>query len=499
MANKKKKSFKEVIKSALASRKTRHSLITVGFVAAALVITVVINLITGKLSDSFPEMKADFTSNQAFALSDDSVEYMSHLSKNVTLHINAEESVFRGGGRYFIQAQSLLDKMVSKSGGKFTYDFVDITENPGFTHDYPDIDWTTNDNFGVIVCGDQYKGLKMLDCFTYDESYYSQYQQYAWTGTTIEQAVLRGSVYVTDENKVIVDFLTGEGESGFEGLKELLGNNAYDVREVSLLTGELDKDAEFVIIHSPTTDLGDKGTQALRDWLENDKKYGKNLIYIPASPTLGEVKTPNIDSILADWGMELNSGYVYSTNDLYLLSKNNPFEYILDYTDYYFDGMRQTKIPVWATFAQGVTITDSNNAHAILNAGEGSGIRPVDSKGDFDYNGNVSSESIAVAAEGQKAGVEDYSRVIVFSSNAMFDSKVLKYPSYNNGVYYMNVVNTIAQKEDTTVISGRSLEGSTLGKPTVSTQNAILVIFVFVIPGLILLTSIVLWIRRRNK
>ena len=29
--------------------------------------------------------------------------------------------------------------------------------------------------------------------------------------------------------------------------------------------------------------------------------------------------------------------------------------------------------------------------------------------------------------------------------------------------------------------------------------NAILVIFVFVIPGLILLTSIVLWIRRRNK
>ena len=86
-----------------------------------------INLITGKLSDSFPEMKADFTSNQAFALSDDSVEYMSHLSKNVTLHINAEESVFRGGGRYFIQAQSLLDKMVSKSGGKFTYDFVDIT------------------------------------------------------------------------------------------------------------------------------------------------------------------------------------------------------------------------------------------------------------------------------------------------------------------------------------------------------------------------------------
>ena len=81
----------------------------------------------------------------------------------------------------------------------------------------------------------------------------------------------------------------------------------------------------------------------------------------------------------------------------------------------------------------------------------------------------------------------------------MFDSKVLKYPSYNNGVYFMNVVNTIAQKEDTTVISGRSLEGSTLGKPTVSTQNAILVIFVFVIPGLILLTSIVLWIRRRNK
>ena len=499
MADKNKKSLKDIIKAALASRRTRHRLISVGFIAAALVIVVLVNVITGKLVQQFPEAKADFTSNQAFALSDDTAEYMGHLSKDVKLHINAEESVFRSGGQYFVQAQNLLDKMVSKSGGKFTYDFVDITENPGFTRDYPNIDWTTNENLGVIECGDQYKGINYLDCFTYDKDYYEYYQQYKWTGTTIEQAVLRAAVYVTDEEKIIVDLMTGEGESGYDGLTKLLGDNAYEVKEVSLTTGELDSDAKFVMMHSPAVDLSEASAEKLRKWLENDGKYGKNLIYIPPSPKLGEVKTPNLDSIIADWGMELNSGYVYETNSYYMVSARYPMEFIVDYTDYYFDRLQKSNVPVWVNYAQGVTINDSNMAHAILQTSEGAGLYPFDSDSSFDYASGAKGEPIPIAAEGQKAGVEDYSRVIVFSSSAMFDSDVLEYPSFNNGLFFMNVMNTIAQKDDSTVITSKSLEGSTLGKPPVSTQNTILIIFVFVLPAAILVTAVVLWIRRRNR
>ena len=82
----------------------------------------------------------------------------------------------------------------------------------------------------------------------------------------------------------------------------------------------------------------------------------------------------------------------------------------------------------------------------------------------------------------------------------MFSTEMMNYYSFNNGAYFMNIVNTIADKDDETVIiEGRTLQTPTLGKPTASTTNAILIIFVIAVPALILITGIVLWVRRRNK
>ena len=82
----------------------------------------------------------------------------------------------------------------------------------------------------------------------------------------------------------------------------------------------------------------------------------------------------------------------------------------------------------------------------------------------------------------------------------MFSSELMNYPSFNNKAFFMNVMNTIADKDDNTVIiEGRTLQTPTLGKPSVSTQNVIYAIFAFIIPGLILVAGIVLWIRRRNR
>ena len=140
--NKKKRSLKAFLQNKLKSRSTRHGAMSLGFAALAVAAAILLNVIAGLLSDRFPGMKADFTANQAYALSDDTMEYIRHMDKDVALHIIADESTFTGGGRYFVQAKNLLDKMVSASDGKFTYDFVDTTENPAFTRNYPNIDWS---------------------------------------------------------------------------------------------------------------------------------------------------------------------------------------------------------------------------------------------------------------------------------------------------------------------------------------------------------------------
>ena len=495
---------KSGLKRLFQSRKMRHGSLAVVFTAIAVAVVILLNVVAGLLVDRFPEMKADFTANKAFALANDTKEFMSRLDKDVKLYIISDEDDFMNTSTYFVQAKNLLDKMVSSSNGKFTYEFVNTTDNPKFTQQYPNINWQTKDTVGVLTCGDQYKGLGVKDCFTYDEDYYNYYGSYSWTGTTIEQAVVKGTLDVTTEEKVVVDILTGEGETdtnGYEGLKALMTDNAYQVNEVSLLTGEPDKDARVMLLFAPLTDLSDTSAETVRKWLENDGKYGKTLIYVAnADPTVGEQKTPNIDALLSDWGMEMKKGVVYDT-DLNHNLNNAPFyTFIVDYTDYYKENLKNSTVPVLNEYATGITIKDTNTAHALLQTTDKAGILPLDAKEDFDFAANVTGETIAIAAEGQKAGTEAYSNVVVFSSKAMLLSGELSYASFNNAAYFMNMLNTITEKEDNTVvIEGKSLENATLGAPGAETSNAVMIVFMIVLPALILILGIVLWIRRRNR
>lgn len=489
------------LKKLLQSRKMRHGSLAIGITVIAIAVVILINVVAGLLVDRFPDLKVDLTANNAFGLSSDTSEYISNLKKDVKLYIVSDENTFVSAGTYFVQAKNLLDKMVSKSDGKFTYEFVNTTENPNFTKEYPNINWTTKATVGVITCGDQYKGLSLDDCFTYDEDYYAYYQSYQWTGTTIEEAVVKGSLYVTSDERVVVDVLTGEGESGYEGLTALLTDNAYQVNEISLLTGKLDENADFVLINAPQTDLSEAAAETLRTWLENGGKYGKTLIYIPnVNPNVGEINTPNLDALLNDWGMALNKGYVYETNDDHRWNPNSIYTYLVDYTDYYTENLKNSNVPVVTNFATGITIKDSNTAHAILQTSDGAGIYPYDADKSFDPKANVKGEPIAIAAEGVKSGTDAYSRVLVFSSSTMFSQEIMNYYSFNNGAYFMNTVNTIADKDDeTVVIEGKSLQAETLGAPTASVTNVIMIIFVIVLPASMLVVGIILWIRRRNR
>ena len=502
---KKESESKGGLKALLRSRKLRHGSLAVVFTAVAAAVVILVNIVAGLLVDRFPDLKADFTANKAFALSDDTRDYMSHLSKDIKFYIISKEDDFVNTDSYFVQAKNLLDKMKSTSDGKFTFEFVDTTENPQFTQQFPNVDWKSKSVLGVVACGEQYKALEVKDCFTYNEDYYNYYGVYEWTGTTIEQAIVKSALNVTTNDKVIVDVLTGEGEvseNGYGGLSSLMSDNAYQVNEVSLLTGELDKDARVVLLYAPATDLSDEAAEALRTWLENDGKYGKTLIYAAnVDPTVTPVKTPNIDAILSDWGMEVNSGIVYDTDPNHMLNNAPLYTFILDYNkEYYMDNLKNSSIPVLNEMASGITIKDANTAHALLQTSDKAGIVPLDATSDFDINAHVTGEPIAIAAEGKKAGTETYSNVIVFSTKAMLVAHKLSYASFKNGAYFMNMLNTITEKEDNTVvIESKNMESATLGAPSSETSNAVMVVFMFVIPGLILAAGIVLWIIRRNR
>ena len=500
--NKKSKPQKEKgkFKKFMKSRKAKHGTVAMAITALVIVMVIVLNIIIGLLVNRFPDLELDLTSKNSFALQDDTIDYVSHLNNDVTVYILMEKDKFEGQGTYFVQAQKMLNKMASKSDGKMKIKYVDLTSNPSFTSNYPNVDWQSSsaNNIVLVESGKQYKVLTLTDCFEYDEQTYNYYGTYSFTGTKIEQAVVTAILNVTTDDKVVVDMIKGNNEQDYSSLKSLLENNAYQVNEVSLATGDFDKDAKVAIMYAPSVDLDEKIVEKLSTWLSNDGKYGRSLIYVPTAD-MGEM--PNLDDFLKEWGMSIDRGYVFETDETALVNASSPYAFTVSYGDYYKDNLKNSKIPVVVSESHAVNITDENTAHALLKTTNKAGVLPIDADKSWDYKDAITGNGENVAAEGVMTNEDKKSsRVVVFGSYIMFSDTIMKYNSFNNSAYFMNVINTIADKEDVGItIESKSIDNTELGITDVATQNTMLVVFVIVIPIAILVAGFVFWLRRRNR
>ena len=500
--NKKSKPQKEKgkFKKFMKSRKAKHGTVAMAITALAIVMVIVLNIIIGLLVNRFPDLELDLTSNNSFALQDDTIDYVSHLNNDVTVYILMEKDKFESQGTYFVQAQKMLNKMVSKSDGKMKIKYVDLTSNPSFTSNYPNVDWQSSsaNNIVLVESGKQYKVLTLTDCFEYDEQTYNYYGTYSFTGTKIEQAVVTAILNVTTDDKVVVDMIKGNNEQDYSSLKSLLENNAYQVNDVSLATGDFDKDAKVAIMYAPSVDLDEKIVEKLSTWLSNDGKYGRSLIYVPTAD-MGEM--PNLDDFLKEWGMSIDRGYVFETDETALVNASSPYAFTVSYGDYYKDNLKNSKIPVVVSESHAVNITDENTAHALLKTTNKAGVLPIDADKSWDYKDAITGNGENVAAEGVMTNEDKKSsKVVVFGSYVMFSDTIMQYNSFNNSAYFMNVINTIADKEDVGItIESKSIDNTELGITDVATQNTMLVVFVIVIPIAILVAGFVFWLRRRNR
>lgn len=500
--NKKSKPQKEKgkFKKFMKSRKAKHGTVAMAITALVIVMVIVLNIIIGLLVNRFPDLELDLTSNNSFALQDDTIDYVSHLNNDVTVYILMEKDKFESQGTYFVQAQKMLNKMASKSDGKMKIKYVDLTSNPSFTSNYPNVDWQSSsaNNIVLVESGKQYKVLTLTDCFEYDEQTYNYYGTYSFTGTKIEQAVVTAILNVTTDDKVVVDMIKGNNEQDYSSLKSLLENNAYQVNDVSLATGDFDKDAKVAIMYAPSVDLDEKIVEKLSTWLSNDGKYGRSLIYVPTAD-MGEM--PNLDDFLKEWGMSIDRGYVFETDETALVNASSPYAFTVSYGDYYKDNLKNSKIPVVVSESHAVNITDENTAHALLKTTNKAGVLPIDADKSWDYKDAITGNGENVAAEGVMTNEDKKSsRVVVFGSYIMFSDTIMKYNSFNNSAYFMNVINTIADKEDVGItIESKSIDNTELGITDVATQNTMLVVFVIVIPIAILVAGFVFWLRRRNR
>lgn len=496
-AEKKSKSkSKGGIKKFFTARKFKKGGFSIAVTAVFIVAVILLNMIAIMATNKVSMLSIDLSEQQAYNLSQDTIDFLETINKDVTVTVLASKTDFESANQYYKMASILIDKMHNVNK-KIKITYVDLTANPTYVNKYENEELHGGEF--IVSCGDKYRVLSPTEDL-FEIGYTEDYTSTVVQGVKVEPAVTTAILNVTSENQVKVQFIEGFGKPANysdEAFKNLLKQNNYDVTTVSTLTEDIASDAQAVVLFTPTVDLDEASVEKIKKFLNNNGEYGKNLIYVACEEA---INAPNLAALIEEWGMKLGEGVIAETDPSRLLTNS----YYISISDYenaeYTQGLKDSSLPTIIGYSRPVEIKNANTASALLTTSESAKFVPFGSDESFAFD-DVEPSKYNAAAVGSKVSGEEgiASNVVVFGSALVFDEYTIKIPSANNGSYIVNMVNKITDNQDEGIaISGKDLTNPSLGITTDQIYTWAIVC-AGVIPVIIIIVAIIIWVRRRNK
>jgi len=322
---------KDVIKNQALFKRGTYS---VAITAIVLVGIIVFNVLLSALSDRFM-LEYDMTSDKINTVTAENAKFIKEVDKeiNVTMCAKAEDyygevmsyyaqnlyGVTENYSDYYKQTVKLMERY-NDYNSKIKVKFVD-TQDASFAEITSRYSKETL-NYGDIIVSckqgdnERYKIVRFKDIYNLvtDDSY----ADYGYTFTTIdgnniETALTSAIAYVTSSDTKKIAFLTGHSKEDFsEAYRELLKTNNYEIDVIKdTLISKISSDYDALFIVAPTVDFIESELSAIADFLDNDEKYGKGLVFFgdASAPNL-----PNFYGFLEEWGIEVSQGILFETN-----------------------------------------------------------------------------------------------------------------------------------------------------------------------------------------
>ena len=489
---------------------------TVFFVAAIVLINVIFNMVLDRF-----DITADLTDKALYSIDDSTAQYLAGVDDSVSIIVTADESVFENAYEYFKQVSEIA-KRFAASNSKFAIEYRDLDENPSFYAKYGNtlstgsiIVESAKTGRYVIVTQEDYLSPRYFFInpsngqsteITYEEYYYYYQMGYGYVEyyAAAERSLLSAIMNVTNENPVRVAFLTGYGANdNTSAFGRLLENNAFTVEALDINKAELiDSDIDFAVILAPLYDYDNDDINKLDRWLDNGGKYGKNLLYVPASQV--DV-LPRLNAYLKEWGLSLESGYVYQTNSDYGFIASPTYQALALEKGDYSDGIDTVTKTTQSDGMKAITLLFEESSiyvtAPIVSTYSGAVIAPFDTA---DWTPPASSsETYVVAAESNKSRFEGFtpfrSRVFVVSGEYFLDEAFLTASSINNADIMLSIFNTASGKDDVEITVKPQAFGVATFEITGTQAQTITVIFAVVIPLLVIAAGVVVIIRRKRR
>ncbi len=483
------KAIKNKFKNYFKNKRKRRGAISTSIAVLAIIITILINMGASALDNKY-SLSLDLTKNHSFKLTDQSKDFIKNIDKDITITVLSNEEKFTANGDYFVQANSVINDY-DKNSNKIEVKYVDLDDNPTYVNNYPNE--KLNANSIVVSCGERYKVVTVQDLFNIQSSYYGA----VITASEAEQAMTSAIMYVLNDNPTKISIISGYGESDSSAFVSLLIKNNYEVTDIDIVSQDIPTDSAMAILFAPDRDYDSEGISKLEKYLNNDGNFGKNL-FVVLNPQNSNQE--NLNKFLESWNIKVSDGLVFDVNSKNLLVSGSPYYAKHEYVDEEFaTGVSNKNIAISIPFAKPLEILDTNNVRTLLQSSETSGVRPNSADEnwepeDSDINGPI--PSMVLSNKSNEAG--NNSSVTVVASETAFDPQILSRTALNNSSYFINSVNIITNREDTGItIESKTITGDELSI-TAFQVTVISAIFVIIIPLAILITGLIIWIRRKN-
>ena len=514
---------KKLIKNqALLKRGSYSLVITVMVIVAA----IVVNIVTGALNDRFV-LEFDMTADKNNSINIDNIEFIKNIKDKVNITVCSAEENYSSYMGYFAQQYNVnvkdkeayvyydqTVKLINKYDDynkNITIEFIDpqLAEFSKITEEYG----TDGLAYGDIIveCEKDGKAKHKIVGF---EDIYSLYEDtsgsmYGYTFSTVEgnkiETALSGAIdFVTSDKTKKVAVITGHSSTDYTKsyLSMLKENNyEYTLLEDKIVNG-ISADYDAVIIPCPSRDFIGSELDGISEFLDNDGKLGKGLIFIAdaTAPYL-----PELYDFLEQWGIAIDEGILFATDTNHHLPEDPTTlgSYALGEDDM-LKGMQLclsgVNVPMYAAF-------ESDNGiktQTLMGTAESTVAAPKGTKpgwnGADKYEGKVYSTVI-------EAVKEDYdddnnpimSYVTAFSSSDFLESEYNEYPDFSNKEIVFAVSERAVGEEESDISFVSKQITNEYFTVTEDSAELMRTIFMIILPILTIIAAIVVYFRRKNS
>lgn len=498
-SKKKKTKSPKAPRQKMSKARFNHTIGALVITAVVLVATILLNVVVSLMSDKLPGMSIDLTSKSAFQLSETSIKLAQNVKKDLKITFLDDKQSYRSkasSNTYYAQVMAIAEEY-GKYNNKISAEYISIVDNPNFENKYPQ-ETLSADNI-IVSCGDKYRILDQYDIFNV-KSYYSTYSYIA--SSKAEEAFDGAILSVTSTESTKLAIVEDNSTEDFTYFKNILEQNNYELVSVKLEQEDIPKDAKMLIVFTPEKDFSKTAAKKIRTYLENNKEYGKNMLYIPSSKTY---KTPNLDEVLSDWGITVGDGLAYELESSSVYGRNM-YDGILCYmgSNAFTSKFDDNSAPVISSYARPITLDSDAETQSLLQYSSKSGVCPSDADDSYDFTGNAKG-NIIIAGYGvngifanDKKSSDKISTVFVFGSSTMFEKTILA-STYSDQKYILAMLSESCGRVDQEI----TVEAKELTQYDVQIDNnsaSVIGLVCYVgLPIAVICAGLIVFVKRRNK